>query len=78
MRYILAAAVVVLAATASQPAGAVDYPWCAIYGDSVGGTNCGFTTLAQCRATISGNGGDCQPNPFYKPTPQAAPTKRKH
>ena len=30
----------------------VQYPWCAYYsgGDGDGGTNCGFTTLAQCRA----------------------------
>ena len=34
--------------------------WCAI--DSVGGgTNCGFVTAEQCRASISGVGGVCEP-----------------
>lgn len=46
----------------------VEYPWCAVYSEaSVGATNCGFTTLDQCRATISGIGGTCQPNPAYTP-----------
>jgi uncharacterized protein DUF3551 len=36
------------------------YRWCAI--DSVGGgTNCGFVTVEQCRASISGVGGFCEP-----------------
>ena len=34
--------------------------WCAI--DSVGGgTNCGFVSIEQCRASISGVGGVCEP-----------------
>ena len=49
----------------SDRAAAVEYPWCAYYGDSHGGINCGFTSLAQCRAAISGNSGYCQPNPYY-------------
>jgi hypothetical protein len=40
------------------------YPWCAAYG-TPGGTNCGFLTIEQCRATLSGNGGFCEPNQFY-------------
>jgi hypothetical protein len=44
------------------------YPWCAEYnGREGGGTNCGFVTLAQCRATISGIGGRCYTNPAYPP-----------
>ncbi|MGI8525271.1 MAG: DUF3551 domain-containing protein [Pseudolabrys sp.] len=41
-----------------------DYPWCAVYSgrDGGSGTNCGFSNLAQCRATISGVGGTCEPN----------------
>jgi hypothetical protein len=28
------------------------YPWCAVYGGrGGGGTNCGFLTIEQCRAT---------------------------
>lgn len=42
------------------------YRWCAVYGgEEMGGTNCGFITLEQCRATISGIGGSCEPNQFY-------------
>jgi hypothetical protein len=40
------------------------YPWCANYG-TPGGTNCGFVTIEQCRATIRGMGGFCEPNQFY-------------
>jgi len=37
-------------------------------GDSgFGASNCGFLTLEQCRATISGIGGFCVPNQFYNP-----------
>ena len=42
--------------------------WCAQYGASLGGaTNCGFFTIEQCRATVSGIGGFCVPNQFYNP-----------
>jgi uncharacterized protein DUF3551 len=46
-------------------ANAYPYPWCAVYNDS-GDTNCGFVSLEQCRASISGIGGFCQP---YTPAP---------
>ena len=37
-------------------------------GDSgLGQTNCGFLTLEQCRATVSGISGFCVPNQFYNP-----------
>jgi hypothetical protein len=50
------------------------YPWCAVYsGDGAGGTNCGFLTIEQCRATVSGIGGFCAPNQFYNP---GRPTER--
>jgi len=42
--------------------------WCAQYGGMAGGaTNCGFFTIEQCRATVSGIGGFCVPNQFYNP-----------
>jgi hypothetical protein len=42
--------------------------WCAQYsGKSGGATNCGFFTIEQCRATVSGIGGFCVPNQFYNP-----------
>jgi hypothetical protein len=59
-------------------ASADPYKWCAVYGgrDGGNGTNCGFVTLEQCRATISGNGGDCEINQFYT-GPDEKPAKRK-
>lgn len=55
----------------------IEYPWCAVYSEStVGATNCGFSTLAQCRATISGIGGACMPNPAYVgPAPRPQPKR---
>ena len=32
-----------------------------------GASNCGFLTIEQCRATVSGIGGFCVPNQFYNP-----------
>lgn len=67
---------IVLAAAAAftvlvpQAGHADPYKWCAQYGlrDDLG-TNCGFVTYNQCRATISGVGGTCVPNPFYDGRP---------
>ena len=69
------------AALGPSPAHAYDmpydpYPWCAMYsGDGGGGTNCGFLTLEQCRATVSGVGGFCARNQFYNP--ERSPSARK-
>lgn len=65
MRILMVAAVLLLVGSASDRAAAVEYPWCAIYGDGNGGINCGFTSLAQCRAALAGNGGECQRNWAY-------------
>jgi Protein of unknown function (DUF3551) len=54
---------------------AQNYPWCADYG-SMGGTNCGFTTLAQCEATVTGMRGFCEVNTQYQPVPGAYPPPR--
>jgi hypothetical protein len=40
------------------------YKWCAVYSGR-DGSNCGFVTIEQCRATVSGIGGFCEPNQFY-------------
>lgn len=49
-----------------EPAAADPYRWCAVYvGRGGGASNCGFVTLAQCRATVSGIGGYCKENAFY-------------
>lgn len=63
----------------ASPARAEVYPWCAIYsgGDMGGATNCGFSTIQQCQATVSGIGGFCQPNPLYHPE-REPPRDRRH
>ena len=39
--------------------------WCAVYSGRKGGSeNCTFSSANQCRATVSGVGGWCRPNPF--------------
>jgi hypothetical protein len=72
MRYgTIAALVIVPAALSQTPASALpcdNTRWCAQYsGKSGGATNCGFFTIEQCRATVSGIGGFCVPNQFYNP-----------
>lgn len=45
---------------------AQNYPWCAQYGNGMGGAmNCGFTSFQQCQADVSGIGGFCQRNNTY-------------
>jgi hypothetical protein len=74
------AAIVSLPALATPVRARIEYPWCAQYSDEAdGGRNCGFSTLEQCRATISGMGGFCEPNLFYPgPASDTPKSKRKH
>jgi uncharacterized protein DUF3551 len=54
------------------------YPWCAVYsGDASGASNCGFSTIEQCRATVSGIGGSCEPNQFYNPHPASSRARKR-
>lgn len=54
------------AALFAGPAAADPYKWCAHYGMRGGGaSNCGFTSWAQCQATVGGIGGFCAINQFY-------------
>jgi hypothetical protein len=64
--YLFAMAIVVAALTVGGRAEAQNYPWCAQY-SGLGGTNCGFTTRAQCQATLAGMGGFCVRNTMYRP-----------
>ena len=79
MRFVLAA---LLASAALMPATvgsaqADPYRWCANYSGKLSGSNCWFMTLEQCRATVSGVGGYCTPNPFYDGRPLGqAPARR--
>jgi len=41
------------------------YKWCAVLNMGDATYNCGFVTLEQCRATVSGVGGFCELNQFY-------------
>ena len=64
-------------ATGDASAQADPYRWCAHYsGEGGNGSNCYFMTLDQCRATISGIGGYCRPNPFYT-GPATKPRKKR-
>jgi hypothetical protein len=50
---------------AVQPAAAKDYEYCRQ--DNTSGTRqCGFDTMEQCLAMISGRGGSCMRDPFLK------------
>jgi hypothetical protein len=51
--------------------------WCAQYSGR-GGTNCGFHSIEQCRATVSGIGGFCQPNLFAAPGAAREPRRRTY
>jgi Protein of unknown function (DUF3551) len=57
---VMAVLVMVPAVLTQTPTNALPYdpyPWCAQYSGSAGGaTNCGFRTIEQCRATVSGIG----------------------
>lgn len=60
----------------SAPAMAQDYPWCSNFADGAG-TNCGFSTLDQCKAEILGSGGFCMANNLYKPPVGSVPVSRR-
>lgn len=67
----IAAFGIAAACSTSDVAQADPYRWCADYTvlGGIGARNCYFMTLEQCRATVSGVGGMCVPNPFYDGTP---------
>jgi Protein of unknown function (DUF3551) len=67
----------VAAAACGSPAQAQNYPWCAQYTGSMGGSmNCGFTSFDQCMATVRGMGGFCVTNTLYQPPGGGAPATR--
>lgn len=75
-KLILFAGLLIGAATAVTAAQADPYRYCAQYGGRDGGENCGFQTLAQCRAAIAGLGGFCRQNTFYDGRPVRTPQER--
>ncbi len=70
---------IVLGIGAAGTAHADPYRWCAQYssGHLGGASNCYFMTIEQCRATVSGVGGYCAPNPFYDGTPIGSEQTRR-
>jgi hypothetical protein len=73
---LLAVAAATFAAGATPARAEITYPWCAQYsGTEGGGGNCGFVTMDQCRATVSGVGGFCYANPMYAPAGAAGPRR---
>jgi uncharacterized protein DUF3551 len=67
-------------ALSGTAANAQNYPWCADYGGKMGGgSNCGFSTYAQCQAALSGNGGFCNRNTQYTGGGEGSgPSYRRH
>jgi hypothetical protein len=61
----IAAATMIGLAETSRAARADDPPYCAVAGGRNAYENCGYYTLGQCLAAVSGVGGHCQPNPRY-------------
>src|SRR4029077_6118927 len=66
---LLAMVAALLVASATPSAAVIIYPWCANYAGKWGGSSCGSVSLKQCLATLAGNGGTCDPNPYYQPYP---------
>ena len=83
MRTLLLSSVLALALSATMAADASAgrgpiYPWCAFYsGDGV--DECMYSTVAQCRASVSGVGGFCYQNLRYVdvPPPRKPRAKRQ-
>ena len=46
---------------------AQNFPWCAHYATDAGDVNCGFVSLPQCLATLTGIGGICMRNTQFAP-----------
>lgn len=59
----LALAALLLIAGAVSATAAPTYPWCQRTRITGGSPDCSFNSLNQCRASISGVGGDCVRNP---------------
>jgi Protein of unknown function (DUF3551) len=66
---LFALSVIAASASFASTGDAQNYPWCARIdlGDEV--ENCGFESLEQCKASLSGGGDHCVENNTYKPLP---------
>jgi hypothetical protein len=72
-------AALALLSLASMPASAapegVEYPWCMMQGRNTP-QSCTFTTVEQCRASLSGGQGFCDRNPRYDAARQRPAPRR--
>src|SRR5262245_49934896 len=50
--------------SAAAPRNGANGTFCANYGTGHSGIDCSFTSFEQCRATVAGVYGFCQPNPY--------------
>jgi hypothetical protein len=73
MLFAVVATMVALVGNVSPSAARPWYPWCAQYADRTGITECAFATFEQCRATVSGIGGNCIQN--WYPAPAEPPRR---
>lgn len=67
MRALIISCVALLGATytASAQSAQAYYPWCSV--DPVNAAqSCYYKSLEQCRMTMSGIGGTCMQNPYYR------------
>jgi hypothetical protein len=71
---IFSAAVILTAGVPLAHAQRLNYPYCAVFDFRT--TSCAFNTMAQCMATVSGRGGFCEANAWYRP-PAKAKRKKK-
>jgi hypothetical protein len=71
----VAAAALLVSASAKAQVGDTDYPVCQqVYSIGGGYTTCSFTSLEQCKLSASGRAAQCFVNPFYA---HGAPPVRK-
>ena len=67
VRFALTALTALATLALASPAAAIEYPWCAQYGDEDGGgRNCGFVSRENA----------CEPNLFYKGATERPPGRR--
>ncbi|WP_375412782.1 DUF3551 domain-containing protein [uncultured Bradyrhizobium sp.] len=72
---LLATAAISAAGTAQA---GYDYPVCLrVYGPATY-TECGYTSIAQCKATASGRAAECYPNVFASAPVMAGRAYRRH
>jgi hypothetical protein len=60
---------------AASAQSAYSYPWCSVR--SRGAMSCYYTSWEQCRASLSGIGGNCVNNPYYRPSAPRTARQRK-